>query len=200
MSESYWELEDGLWYYYGNIFIIRYKLDFENKSVIEQYRLMDDWEDGNSVSFISFPPNLEEAKLCVEDEWKNKQREIEEFESSIYQEWMEADNKLLEERDSWKEKLKGLIKVKKLWREMEEEYESWWIEGIVEIELTGTSNKNYPKSICAKIKDEKSYTYTDYRGEGVFNWQTVGMLGDDYSGYTLHPLKNGKYLKISYSC
>jgi len=199
MEENYWELEKGFWYYYDANWTVRYKLDFEGKSVIEQYRMMGDWEDGNSVSFILFPPTLEEAKLAVEDELINKEREEQEFYKKMWAEVAEEENRRLKERDSWKEKLKGLIKVKKFWREMEEDYDSWGIEDIVEIELTGKSKEGYPKSICAKIKGEGN-TYTDYRGKGVFNWQTVGMMGDDYSGYSLYPLKDGKYLKISYSC
>ena len=39
--------------------------------------------------------------------------------------------------------------------------------------------------------------------EGKFHnmvWQTTGCCEDDYSGYLLFPLNNGKYWKISYSC
>lgn len=200
MNENYWKLEDGLWYYYDANWTVRYKLDFENKSVIEQYNLMDEWEDGNPVSFVLFPPTLEGAKLAVEDELKTKQREEKEFYQSMWAEVAEEENKRLQERDSWKEKLKGLINTKRFWREMEEDYDSWWIEGIVEIEPTGKSKEGYPNSVCARIKGEKGYTYTDYIGKGIFNWQTVGIMGDDYSGYTLYPLKDGRYLKVSYSC
>lgn len=201
MNENFWELEDGLWYYEGDN-MTRYKLDFENKSVIEQYNYMGDWKDGDSISFTAFPPNLEEAKLCVEDKWKDKQREEQDFYNSLMAECIEEENKRLQERDSWKEKLKSLIKVKKLWRELEEEYEDYWgIEGIIELELTNEKKSGYSKDYqCARIKGERGYLYTDWNGEGVFNWQQTGYLGDDYSGYLLYPLKNGKYLKISYSC
>jgi len=200
MEESYWRLEDGLWYYYADIFSTRYKLDFENKSVIEQYNYMGDWEDGNSVSFILFPPNLEEVKLCVEDEWKNNKLEEFSWMDSVWADIAEEENKRLKIRDSWKKKLKGLINIKKLWKELNEEMEGWDVEGIVEIELTGKSERGYPNSICAKIKGENKYTYTDYRGEGIFVWQQTGYNGDDYSGWCLYPLKDGKHLKISYNC
>lgn len=162
---------------------------------------MGDWEDGNPLSFISFPPNLEELKLCVQDAYKIRLREQEEWMHEAMEECYKEDLKRLEERDSWKEKLKGLIKVKRLWKEMEEENDNWDIEGIVEIELTEEKRSGYPnKHQCARIKDEKGYLYTDWRGEGVYGWQTVGMMGDDYSGYLLHPLKDGRYLKTSFSC
>lgn len=200
INENYWELEDDLWYYTQDT-ITRYKADFENKSVIEQYNYMGDWEDGNPLSFISFPPNLEELKLCVQDEYKRKLREEEEWMNEAMEECYQEDLKRLEERDSWKEKLKGLIKVKRLWKEMEEENESWDIEGIVEIVLTDEKRRGYShKHQCARIKDEKGYLYTDWNDEGVYCWQTVGMMGDDYSGYVLHPLKDGRYLKTSYNC
>lgn len=207
MKDSYWELEDGLWYYYGNIFTTRYKLNFDNKSVIEQYNLMGNWEDGNSVSFISFPPTLEEVKLCVEDEWETKQRDEEDFEASIYKEIAEEENLRIEKRDSWKKKLKGLINTKRLWEEMKSEMDYWDIEGVVEIVLTDEKIHNYPDHQCAKIKNENHFLYMktqpDYGIKYInhyYVWQTTGYSGDDYSGYLLYPLKNGKYLKISYAC
>lgn len=202
MNENYWELGDSLWYYYDANWTVRYKLDFENKSVIEQYNLMGEWKDGNPVSFTLFPPTLEEAKLAVEDELRNKEREEQDFYNSIMAECIEEENKRLQERDSWKEKLKGLINTKKLWRELEEDYENFWgIEDIVELELTDEKREGYSKDYqCARIKGERGYLYTDWDGNGVFNWQQTGYLGDDYSGYLLYPLKDGKYLKVSYSC
>lgn len=83
MRDSYWLFEDNLWYY-GDSFVTRYKVDFENKSVIEQYNVMGEWNDGDSVSFILFPPNLEELKLTVESIYKGKL--IEE------QEWLNLKN------------------------------------------------------------------------------------------------------------
>lgn len=201
MNESYWEFEDGLWYYYGDIFTTRYKLDFEGKSVINQYNYMGEWNDGNVVSFIIFPPTLEEAKLIVENEWKNEKIMEEQWMHEAMEDCYKEEMKRLEERDSWKKKLKGLINTKKLWKEMEEDMEGWDIEGIVEIDLTDEQRSGYcTKYQCARIKGEKGYLYTDWGGKGVFNWQQTGYLGDDYSGYLLHPLKDGKYLKVSYNC
>lgn len=201
MNESYWKFEDGLWYYYGDIFTTRYKLDFEGKSVINQYNYMGEWSDSNVVSFIIFPPTLEEAKLIVENEWKNEKIMEEQCMHEVMEDCYKEELKRLEERDSWKKKLKGLINTKKLWKEMEEDMEGWDIEGVVEIELTDEQRRGYcTKHQCARIKGEKGYLYTDWGGEGVFNWQITGYLGDDYSGYLLHPLKDGKYLKVSYNC
>lgn len=201
MENTYWEQENNLWYFYDDNWTVRYKLDFENEVAIEQYRYMGDWEDGEHLSFIPFPPNLEELKLCVEDNYKAKIREDEQWMQEAMEECYKEDLKRLEERDSWKVKLKGLINTKRLWKEMEEENDNWDIEGIVEIELTDEKRSGYPTNHqCARIKDDRFYLYTDWRGDGVFCWQTVGMMGDDYSGYLLYPLKDGRYLKTSYSC
>lgn len=213
MENSYWEFEDGLWYYVGDT-STRYKLDFENKVVIEQYNLMGEWKDENSVSFISFPPTLEDAKLCVEDEWRNELSERS-FCDSIWAEYEDTMNKKREERDSWKEKLKGLISTKHLWNQMNEETDNWNIEEIVEIEKI-TDKETILKKLgiytpyieACKIKGENYFTYSksecfDYEPKYIshyYVWQQTGYSGDDYSGYLLYPLKDGRYLKVSYSC
>lgn len=200
MKDSYWELENGLWYFYGDIFTLRYKVDFEGKSVLEQYNVMGEWNDGKFLSFISFPPTLEEVKSVVESAWKTRVIEEKAWMDKAMEEFYKEDLKRLEERDDWRNKLKGLINTKKLWREMEEDNDNWNIEGIVEIELTDEKRSGYSREHrCARIKGERGYLYTDW-GRGVFNWQTVGMMGDDFSGYLLYPLKDGRYLKTSYSC
>ena len=215
MNENYWKLEDGLWYYYDANWTVRYKLDFENSSVIEQYRMMGEWEDGNPVSFVLFPPTLEEAKLAVEDELRNKERKEKDFYKQMWAEVAEEENRMLQERDSWKSKLKGLISTKHLWNQMNEEMSSWNIEGIVEIEKI-TDKETILKKLgiytpyieACKIKGENYFTYSksecfDYEPKYInhyYVWQQTGYLGDDYSGYLLYPLKDGKYLKVSYSC
>ena len=42
MEENYWEIEDGIHYFVDSSYNIRFKLDFENKSVIKQYRYCDE--------------------------------------------------------------------------------------------------------------------------------------------------------------
>lgn len=206
MEETYWEQEDNLWYYYGDIFTTRYKLDFEKEVVVEQCNIMGEWEDVNSPNFLLFPPTLEEAKLIVEDEWKLKQEQEKDFYASMYAEIAEEDNKRLQEKNSWKKKLKGLINTKRLWEDMNEN-DNWDIEGIVDIVLTDEKAHGYPDFQCARIKDEKYFLYMkskpDYGVKYInhyYVWQQTGYCGDDYSGWLLFPLKNGKYLKMSYNC
>jgi hypothetical protein len=199
MEKSYWELVDGFWYFYANIFVSRYKIDFDNKLVVEQYNMMGDWEDANPISFNIFPPNIDELKSAVESMWKNKVIQEKEWMADAWNQIFEMERKREEERDSWKKKLKGLINVKRLWEEMEDN-DSWDIEGIVEIELTDEKRNGYQNYQCARIKGEKGYLYMLGSDNKCFVWQRVGMMGDDYSGWLLHPLKDGTYLKTSYSC
>jgi hypothetical protein len=113
-----------------------------------------------------------------------------------------------------KEQVKDLIEPKYfVFAESNDTYESY---GIVEIEETEEKRNGYPNHRCCRVKNVKDYnlymhttneveTYNDdspYEGEPVeyWVWQTTGYLGDDYSGYLLLPLKDGRYWKIGYSC
>ena len=85
---------------------------------------------------------------------------------------------------------------------------------MVEIELTDEKERDYPNHQCCRVKDEKFYLYmyhedsletieeSEHEGEHIkyYVWQQTGMLGDDFSGYLLLPLKNGKWWKVNYSC
>lgn len=128
----------------------------------------------------------------------------------IQNEYAEAMNQYYEEKrkseKAWKKKLKGLINVSGLFRDLSE-MDSYEIIDIVEIYNVDEKSSGYSNYQHARIKDEKiSHLYmkqkaTDLRGvDHVFVWQTVGMCGDDYSGFCLYPLKNGLYLKTRFSC
>ena len=84
---------------------------------------------------------------------------------------------------------------------------------IIEIEKPFTRGN----SKCCKVKSEYNdylvYTETDgivesfkedsrYEGRRVRYWvhQETGILGDDYYGFLLLPLKDGRYWKVSYNC
>jgi hypothetical protein len=128
----------------------------------------------------------------------------------IQNEYAEAMNQYYKEKskseNAWKKKLKGLINVSGLFRDLSE-MDNYEIIDIVEVYNVEEKSGGYPDHQHGKIKGEKiSHLYmkqnaTELRGiDHVFVWQTVGMCGDDYSGYCLYPLKNGLYLKTSYSC
>ena len=115
-----------------------------------------------------------------------------------------AENKL---KDEWKRKLKGLINVAGLFRWLDEGHD-WAPLNIVEIQLTDEKRSGYSQYQHARIIDDKDkllYLQTDISDEirkvsHYYVWQTVGVCEDDYSGYLLFPLKDGKYFKVSYSC
>lgn len=94
-----------------------------------------------------------------------------------------------------------------------ETYSSKGIVEIIETEDREHGYQQYPH--CRILNDEDNYLYihhktelemidgtSPYEGEDIeyYVWQTTGYIGDDYSGYILLPLLDGKYWKISYSC
>lgn len=206
MRETYWETDGDILYFNIETPWERYYVDFNNKIVKKQWRYFNGFEDGESVSFISFPPTLEELKEQVELDFKTSEIERKNEEQKLWLEVIEEENKFLEERNSWKKKLKGLINTKRLWEDMEE-MEGWGINGIVEIEKTEERKPNYKEYECAYIKGDKNYLFMKHEPDfevryinHYYVWQQTGYLGDDYSGWMLYPLKDGKYLKISYNC
>lgn len=138
----------------------------------------------------------------------SKEEEDEFFQSMI------AEKRLLELK--WinaKKELDGLIHPKYFdFAEINDGYSS---EGVVEIEETDERTSAYPQYKHCRIKntdDRRLYVHhTDtletlveskHDGEPVeyWVWQTTGYCGDDYSGYLLLPMLDGRYWKISYSC
>lgn len=123
-----------------------------------------------------------------------------------------------EEQEKWnkaKEDLNGLIHPK--YFDFAEDNDSYNSEGIVEIELTDDKETNYPNQQFCRIKGtgySRLFMYatdtletidetSEYEGEEIewWVWQQTGILGDDYSGWLLLPLLDGKrYWKVNYSC
>jgi hypothetical protein len=110
-------------------------------------------------------------------------------------------------RNLYKAELKGLINVTGLFRWLNGDMSFWMPEGIVEIQLTDEKRSGYSSYQHARIKDDADkllYMKTDcdeVRGiDHYYVWQTTGCCEDDYSGYMLMPLKDGRYFKVSYCC
>jgi len=81
--------------------------------------------------------------------------------------------------------------------------EFWQHEGFVELEKSDYKSCFYPTYDFYTEKGSKAYHYMKQDVDGEFHnmvWQITGHCEDDYSGYILYPLSNGKYWKISYSC
>lgn len=114
-----------------------------------------------------------------------------------------AERKMINE---FKLKLKGLINVQGLFKYLKEH--TYYIpEDIVDIVLTDEKSFGYSTYQHARIvndKENKLYKKTEVdeirNVDHYYVWQTAGYLGDDFSGYLLFPLKNGKYFKVFYCC
>ncbi len=138
-----------------------------------------------------------------------------EDEKKIFEEIQEEENRLLEEWEKAKEEVKDLIHPK--YFDFIESHESYKSEGIVEIEETADRKSGYSEYKHCRIKDTSDVQLymlhdgeieslfgkeSEYEGEKVEYWvyQQTGYLGDDYYGYLLLRLSNGKYWKVNYSC
>jgi len=126
--------------------------------------------------------------------------------SDSYKEVEQEIARIEKEKKSWKKKLKGLINVTGLFRNFEE-MEGWYPYGFVEVYDTDEKRGGYKSYQHVRIKDDKDNLLYMKQPESEIKgidhccvWQTVGHLGDDYSGYLLYPLKNGLYFKVGYSC
>lgn len=109
-------------------------------------------------------------------------------------------------RTQWRKQLKGLINVSGLFNWLNE-HEYWTPLEIVEIYKTDEKNSGYSNYQHVRIKnDSDNLLYimqNEHEISGINHycvWQTCGIMDDDYSGYLLFPLKNGKYFKINYAC
>lgn len=131
---------------------------------------------------------------------------LNEMMSDAYKEVERELDKVEKEKKLWKQKLKGLININGLFRYLNE-MESWYPYGFVEIYETDEKISGYKSYQHVRIKNDNDRLLfmkqpeSEIRGiDHCCVWQTVGYLGDDYSGYLLYPLKNGLYFKVGYSC
>ena len=127
----------------------------------------------------------------------------------IFKRQAAKDRKL---KNRYRRYLKSLIYVPSLYKYLDQ-HDGWMPEAIVDIVLTDEKLSGYASYQHARIVDDEDrllYMKTQiYAGEDEYPphdidhyyvWQTTGQLGDDYSGYLLFPLKDGRYFKVSYSC
>jgi hypothetical protein len=109
-------------------------------------------------------------------------------------------------KNKWKRDLKGLINITGLFKYLDEDG-SWYPIGIVDIIETDEKRIGYSAYRHVRIVDDEDHLLyiiidtDDIRKVSHYAvWQTTGYLGDDFSGYMLFPLSNGKYFKVGYSC
>jgi len=143
--------------------------------------------------------------MITEEEEKEMRLDIERDRQAQKQEWENA-----------KALVKDLIHPK--YFQFIESHDSFGDQGIVEIIKTDEKQSGYPDSQrnCRVKDDTSSYLYMHttsevesffgdelkYDGESIEYWVTqwTGYACDDYQGYLLLELSNGKYWKIRYSC
>lgn len=133
-------------------------------------------------------------------------KELEQWEKDYIEEMIRYDKEKTKKANAWKKKLKGLINVSGLFKDLSE-MDGFEIIDIVEIYNVDEKRSGYSNHQHVRIKDDKDrLLYMKNNSSEIRNvdhvcvWQTVGMMGDDYSGFCLYPLKNGLYLKTSFSC
>lgn len=81
----------------------------------------------------------------------------------------------------------------------------WEFEKIVELYEVEEKNSGYSSYQHGRIKDDKyDFLYmkqnVDDEYSHIIDHEYVWQSGDDYSGYMLYPLNNGKHIKIYYNC
>lgn len=129
-------------------------------------------------------------------------------------EMAESDRKLKADWEKAKEEVKHLIHQK--YFDFIENHESYSSEGIFDIQLTDHRASRHPNNQACLVKnwnDKRLFVHhtnyiesfdieSEYEGEEVeyFVWQETGMLGDDFYGYLLLPLSNGKFWMVNYAC
>lgn len=133
--------------------------------------------------------------------------ELDDFYSITRMEW--EKEKL--EWENEKEKLKGLIDpIYFYFAETHESYVSEGVVNIIEIPERTSGYSNHPHCreldnnhliyIKNTINLESKIPEFDNKELEYWVYQRVGHLGDDYSGYLLLPMYDGRYWKINYSC
>lgn len=142
---------------------------------------------------------------------KNKQNQEQNEYSKLYLEVVkeihEFNKKQRKLKSQHKKQLKDLINVNPLYKYLNQDLEFWYPLGIVEIYNVDEKRSGYSNYQHVRIKDDKDnhlymvQPFIDVIGiDHDCVYQEVGYLGDDYSGYLLYPLTNGKYFKIEYTC
>lgn len=131
----------------------------------------------------------------------------EDWHSDIWNQIVEADNKyqkeLQDKKDKYKEQLKGILEVETVWSFLNDN-ETWEPEGSVEIGII--EFKENGRHVAIDLSDKKRHftrqeeSVEEVGVDHVYCWQTNGFSGDDYSGWLLFPLTNGRYLRVRYTC
>lgn len=133
----------------------------------------------------------------------------------MYEDWYKAELEFKEKWNITKQELHELIHPK--YFDFAESNSHFYNEGIVEIYETDERTSGYSTYRHCRVKGASDiYLYvhctgdiesahdkeSPYEGEEVeyWVWQTVGYAGDDYSGFLLLPMLDGRCWKIGFAC
>ena len=129
------------------------------------------------------------------------------FYSEVWAGIAEAEKKyaqeLSEKKEKFKEQLRSLLNVDLVWNFLNDN-DNWEPEGSIDIKII--EGKENGRHIAIDLSEptrkfERQDEHPEEAGvDHVYCWQTNGYLGDDYSGWMLFPLSNGRYFRVSYSC
>ena len=140
----------------------------------------------------------EECSCYNENVLKEMKQEMEEF-------WLE-EAKLAHERKLESEKQRDYVLTQIIYNKgyLDEylEMDDWQHEAFVKVKKFNKNGKDYYK-ISEGFDLDLVFTKQDGEntdGSHCLIWQTVGYCEDDYSGYLMFPLKDGRYWLVSYSC
>lgn len=134
-----------------------------------------------------------------------------EFYDDLNKQFMEDEKRyeLMEEnqKEEFKIMLKDQINIESLFEYLDDGL-YWKPIGIVEIKLTEEKRSRYSGYQHARIIDDEDKllymkTSTDGDVEDVeyyYVWQQTGCMEDDFSGYMLFQMNDGKFFKVSYFC
>ncbi len=137
-----------------------------------------------------------------------------EEEKQMYEDCQKAQDEYDQKWIDAKDELEDLIHPK--YFDFIEEHDTYHSEGIVETIETEEKRRGYENYKHCRIKSDKDkllYIYhtdeiesiqieSEYEGEEIeyYVWQTTGYSEDDYSGFLLLPLLDGRFWKVGYSC
>lgn len=169
----------------------------------ETLQALKDWKET-----LTYRPTHEEIwKGAIE--WISIHNQVNELHEVLVYEDIRIENEWLKAKNE----IYHLIEPK--YFEFVEDHDTYFSEGIVNIVEVKEKNlgyNTYPHCREVNTVDKRLYikhtiqleteNESKYNGEEIIYWvwQQTGHLGDDYSGFFLLPLTDGRYWKIGYSC
>ncbi len=143
----------------------------------------------NDIIILNY---LKQYKIMEENEFKSDMDEL----SNLMLE-QEKEMKLAKEQAI--QDVTGLINLDILYF-FKNDLSYWEPQGIVDLIKYDKFGKPFATESNATLEYEYQEESEVKDIDHIYIWQNNGYSGDDYSGWMLYPLSNGKYWKIYYNC